>query len=503
MLESFSIEENLWGRHECLRHSSRYVVAMTVTVGDKQIAESDGLRPRVQKQRTRRHLPPRRVRRRAPHADRETQLLADVQAGGALGTPGLALRGLPFVAIIAAIIVISPLGMGPHDHVQVAWTFIAAAAIVAMAWWFPWQRVDVRWQVVVPFAIISVNPFLRDATGGADSGVSLLMLPMLWIALYHSRTAILFGVLAVAATYALPPILLQSGYPDVGIELRRAVTTAVLYATMALIIQRLMAQLQRGRQRMEVSNKALETAYERERAMVEQLTELDRLKSRFIAVASHELRTPLTSITGFTRTIVERWDYLDDAEKRHFIGVVDQQGDRLARLVDDLLVLSRIQSETIETQPQDLTLQTVIEEVIAGLDIANIDVEGDKDVEVYADELHLQRILVNFLTNAIKYGSDPLTICIQPVGSEWVDVRVCDTGPGVDPRFAPRLFQEFERDERHEHAGVPGTGLGLSIVQGLARAQGGKTWHEHNKPSGAIFVLRLPAANRTLQSTGR
>jgi signal transduction histidine kinase len=399
------------------------------------------------------------------------------------------------VAILVASIVVSPLGTGQDDIAEVAIILAITAVIIAIGWLLPWHRVGVGWQVVIPFSIILLNPFLRDATGGAASGASILILPMLWIALYHSRLAVLLGVLAVSVTYVSPQFLFDpANYPSADLELRRAFTASLLYGTMALIIHRLINQLNAGRREMQESNEQLGHAYQREREMVAELTELDGLKSRFIAIASHELRTPLTSITGFTQTILERWEDLTDTQKRSFIEVVDQQGERLSKLVDDLLVLSRIQSSSIETQPRTLVLHRVLKDAAKSAHTQDIRLEVAENLVVFADELHVQRIVTNFVTNALKYGQTPVTIRAEAAHEDWVEIRVCDCGPGVDPRFAPRLFKEFERDERHEEAGIQGTGLGLSIVLGLARAQGGDTWYEPNQPSGAIFVLRLPAS---------
>jgi phosphoserine phosphatase RsbU/P len=257
-----------------------------------------------------------------------------------------------------------------------------------------------------------------------------------------------------------------------------------------LLVRSIQYARERHRSRLE-----LERALARETEMVGRLRELDRLKSRFVAMASHELRTPLASISGFAATLRTRWTNIADDDRLAYIRIIDEQGARLTRLVDDLLVLSRIESGAVEVRAEAVGVEAAIHAVLTDLDTRehSVVVDVPPTVQVFADPDHLGQMLVNYVTNAIKYGEAPITVQVRPHGSSYVDVLVCDSGAGVPQDIESVLFEEFVRGRGHSAAQIPGTGLGLSIVRGLARAQGGDAWHEPNVPVGSVFALRLPS----------
>lgn len=221
------------------------------------------------------------------------------------------------------------------------------------------------------------------------------------------------------------------------------------------------------------------------------LTRTNELKEQFIAVASHELRTPLTSIAGFTTTLLAHWPRLRDEERLHFLRIVDEQTQRLHRLTDDVLLLSRVGVAPPTGERRTFDVANVARRVVDELQLRDeVDVvaNGSTVADGFSDDVH--RILLNYVTNAKSYGEPPIRIVVD--GAEHVVVRVCDAGPGVDPAFAPHLFESFSRSEDSQDA--QGAGLGLAIVQALADRVGGDAWHEPNEPNGACFCLRLPAA---------
>ncbi|MFN2555565.1 MAG: PAS domain S-box protein [Nitriliruptorales bacterium] len=214
------------------------------------------------------------------------------------------------------------------------------------------------------------------------------------------------------------------------------------------------------------------------------------LKSRFVSIVSHELRSPLSAILGFAALMDLDWEDLDEDDKRNYVRSIERQSRRLNRLVEDLLMVSRLETGTIATHPTDFEVCEVIEQAIGDLNIAVTKVDCSPGTRVQADKDHVTQMLVNFLTNAVRYGAPPIRLDVEP-HLEFVDVRVCDAGPGIEEGFLPRLFQPFARARGVKSAG---TGLGLSIVRGLARANGGDSWYEPGEPRGACFVVRLPAA---------
>jgi signal transduction histidine kinase len=222
----------------------------------------------------------------------------------------------------------------------------------------------------------------------------------------------------------------------------------------------------------------------------------NRLKTEFVAIASHELRTPLTSISGFARVLVSRWEGIPDAERLSHTERIASQARRLDRLVEDLLSVSRIDAGVVVANPEELDIghavaTAVAEGASAGGDV-RVTCDGDDGTAVIADPDHLHQMLLNYLTNARKYGADPIEI-EAVCADDWVDVRVLDRGPGVPPDFVPRLFDRFTRVEGNS-GGERGAGLGLAIVDGLAQANGGRAWYQPNIPQGSCFVLRLRRA---------
>ncbi len=229
-----------------------------------------------------------------------------------------------------------------------------------------------------------------------------------------------------------------------------------------------------------------------------ELTELEEAyqrKTRVVAVASHELRTPLTSVLGFAKTLFRHGDKISDKDRHEYLGNIVEQGERLARMVSDMLTISRIEGGSLKIDSEPVEIGPCIRQVVEQLACpTEVRLRGTVDARVIADPHHLQQIVTNFLTNAFKYGAPPVEAEIRADG-DWIEIRIKDRGDGVPEEFVPRLFDPFSRADSGRARTQGGTGLGLSIVRGLARAQGGDIWYEKNEPLGACFVARLPAAS--------
>jgi PAS domain S-box-containing protein len=217
----------------------------------------------------------------------------------------------------------------------------------------------------------------------------------------------------------------------------------------------------------------------------------DELKSHFVAVTSHELRTPLTSVLGFAKTLLKHWDRIPDERKREQIRLIEDQSERLTRLVEELLTLSKIEAGALELHPQPISVAEVVRSVLSsfGEQGSRIEVEVPRRQRVLADPDHLHQMLTNYVANALRYGRPPITIDSRQAGGA-AEIRVSDRGDGVPETFVPRLFERFAQ----AGGGDGGTGLGLSIVRGLARAQGGEAWYEPANTDGACFGIRIPLA---------
>ncbi|MCW2972727.1 MAG: domain S-box-containing protein [Thermoleophilia bacterium] len=226
----------------------------------------------------------------------------------------------------------------------------------------------------------------------------------------------------------------------------------------------------------------------------EQLAAADRLKDQFLAMANHEMRTPLTSIGGFTRTMLDLEDRFGPAERRGFLEIISEQTDRLTRMVDDMLMLGRIELGTFDVQPADVAILEAARHALRGVGRSDVVVHGDDALLARVDPHHFDQMLLNYVDNAHKYGAGAIDVDITVDADDAIQVRVRDEGAGVNPAFEAHLFDRFTRSDEHASSTAPGVGLGLSIVRGLARAQGGEAWYEPRQPNGSQFCLRLPRA---------
>jgi len=254
------------------------------------------------------------------------------------------------------------------------------------------------------------------------------------------------------------------------------------------IAERVTAELYASVKEHERLNAALENAND-------ELEAANQAIRDFVSVASHDLRGPLTSILGYVSLMRDRWDDLEATSLRNFLAIVEKQGQRLNRLVEDLLTVSKIESGAVEAHIQEIHLDRMLEEVVRDMGEPMSEVlisRGPVELFVRADPDHVSRILTNFLTNALKYGRPPIEAGCRDGGS-CAEIRISDHGDGVPADFIPRLFEKFARAEDATQT-AEGTGLGLSIVRGLARANGGDAWYESNEPSGACFAVRFPKA---------
>lgn len=222
----------------------------------------------------------------------------------------------------------------------------------------------------------------------------------------------------------------------------------------------------------------------------------------FAAIAAHELGNPLAVITGFSSILVSQWEETSDADKRGFVDRIGRQAERLGRLADDLLTLSRIEAGALTAIPQSVAVADAARDALLDLGDGpdSVEISVTRSLRAFADPEHVHRILTNYISNALKYGASPVRVHGRAARS-WAEIRVCDHGDGVPEELVPMLFTKFVRPRSGGSVKRRGSGLGLSIARGLARANGGDSWFEPNSPRGACFCVRLPrpgAASRTV-----
>jgi len=225
-----------------------------------------------------------------------------------------------------------------------------------------------------------------------------------------------------------------------------------------------------------------------ERAQLHQETVmLDQLKLNFVAIASHELRTPATSVYGVLATLVERGDALSEETRQQLLQTGYEQGERLRRLLEELLDLSRLDASAINIDPRPIVLRSVLDEIAQKVVPPGIPVTlaVAPDLAVVADPLVLDRVVSNLLINAVRYGGEPIVLEAEQ-RDRHLRVAVEDAGGGVPDTLVPRLFERFARGD---HA--TGSGLGLAIARGYARAHGGDLVYVP-RGRGARFELIVP-----------
>lgn len=228
--------------------------------------------------------------------------------------------------------------------------------------------------------------------------------------------------------------------------------------------------------------------------------EVDQMKSSLISTVSHELRTPLTMIQGFSELLLTR--DVDEKASREALRSINMSADRLGRLIEDLLSVSRIESGRLEVRATPMDLAEAVEDVGELLG-QNRDIVIDVDDElprVMADAEMLVRILTNLLNNATKYSSpeSKITLAARADGSD-VEVSVADDGIGMSEAEVAHLFDKFFRADRPEVQSERGTGLGLYITKNLVEIQGGRIWVESKPGEGTTFRFTLPLAHEEIR----
>ena len=229
--------------------------------------------------------------------------------------------------------------------------------------------------------------------------------------------------------------------------------------------------------------------------------EQERMHRDFVSMAAHELRNPLTAIKGFTRTLMVKADKLTEERRVEYLSMVNEQSNRLARLVEDLMQVSRIDAGRVSIEPRALQVEDTLTGLLdqfrtkwTGHEIV-VDHARSGVPTVFADPHKLEEILINLIDNAVKYSAPgtPIRVSIGANNGE-VRVSVRDQGDGIAPEEIPNLFQKFARLSTPSTSEIPGTGLGLYIVKGFVEAHGGRVWVDSALGEGSTFSFTLPVA---------
>ncbi len=228
---------------------------------------------------------------------------------------------------------------------------------------------------------------------------------------------------------------------------------------------------------------------------------MNNIQEEFISTVSHELRTPLTSIRGFSQTLLNSWDKIDEESKKKFVRIIEEQSNRLINLVENILTVSKINSD--KPILKEVNVNNIIDKVIQLLSQKykehNIETGFNKHLPpVSLDEDKFQQVMTNLLDNACKYSETGKTVLVTTSfsDSEHVMVKVSDEGVGIKELDKEKIFDKFVRLENHLTSKTQGNGLGLYITKNLVESMNGKIWVKSEINVGTEISLEFPFYNQ-------
>ncbi len=217
-------------------------------------------------------------------------------------------------------------------------------------------------------------------------------------------------------------------------------------------------------------------------------------RAALVSSISHELRTPLTAVVGFLDLLVDDTAQLDQSERRELLEVVHQQAGYMGRIVSDLILLARGSLDGIDLTPARVSLEELLRSAFATVDRggASIRVEADMRLQVFVDAERIQQLVVNLVSNAMRYGGGRVDLVAKDTDQALV-IEVHDDGPGVPKRHELAIWERFERGSHRLDATRPGSGIGLAIVRAVASAHGGTAaYRRSERLGGSCFFVTLP-----------
>ena len=229
------------------------------------------------------------------------------------------------------------------------------------------------------------------------------------------------------------------------------------------------------------------------------------MRKEFVANVSHELRTPLTTIKSYTETLLD--GALGDIEiSRQFMGVVNAEADRMTRLVNNLLELSRLDNKETSWAMNPINPGTILKDVINKMDVSIKKKKQiletyipDDPVEIFADRDKIEQVFQNILSNANKYTPEDGKIIVQlECADKMVKIAFQDEGIGIPKEDLPRIFERFYRVDKTRSREMGGTGLGLSIAHEIVKAHNGNITIDSEPGQGTCVTIQIPAISSSV-----
>lgn len=230
----------------------------------------------------------------------------------------------------------------------------------------------------------------------------------------------------------------------------------------------------------------------------------------FISTVSHELRTPLTSIRGFSQTMLASWDKLDDESKKKFLKIIEEQSNRLIKLVENMLSVTKLQAANEKFIYKETDIKPVINTVVSIIKTQysnrnfNIDIQANTPA-ILVDRDRFQQIMTNLIENAAKYSEENSTVYIKSGfcnNCEYVSIKITDTGIGIAEQDYEKIFTKFSRIDNPLTRKVQGSGLGLYITKNLTEKMGGKI-SVTSEGNQTTFEVLFPVCNIEIQARSK
>jgi len=342
--------------------------------------------------------------------------------------------------------------------------------------------------VLIDATAIGIAMYLRGPAPNMHAVliIAVLVSSTLLLPFAQASLVVLYAVLWSVSVGALsanvsPPYLGVVEESGIALTVDRVTIVAVIGVVVAILLQAVRVIL---------------AAQDRQEEALAQERRAVQLKNEFVSMVSHELRTPLTGITGFTETLVGSWPELPPKEVDEFLMIMFHETEHLANLVEDILVIPRLEAGQLRLHPEDLDL-TVEAHGVANVVFSDTvySVSIPAGVIVHADRTRMRQIMRNLLENARKYGGDQVLIEGELAAPGLYKVSVSDNGRGIKEDDQERIFEHFEQLSTGDARLQQGVGLGLPIARTLARAMGGNLWYEDRFPVGAKFCFTVQIAS--------
>ena len=220
---------------------------------------------------------------------------------------------------------------------------------------------------------------------------------------------------------------------------------------------------------------------------------LERQRDDLVASVSHELRTPLTGIQGYTQLLSESWEVLSSDDRQEMLDTISTQSNHLAHIVSDLIDVARDRLQNVKLYPVEARASDLVRDAVAAAaGRGNVSIVADADARIWADRDRVLQVLVNLITNAVRYGRSEIKVVARQIPGQ-VLFAVHDNGAGVPPKFQAGIWDRFERGAHKDDAGVPGSGIGLSVARDLVTAHGGTiSYRTSELLGGACFEFSIP-----------